>query len=303
VTTEYEVWVPTCPETDADDDAIIASPMFRSIKEAGAFVVGGKKMTLPDAQVLPIARNYWQKAWEAAQAAVYSDDIVAFFERVNEGRENPVLALNITLREGDDGEWIGSYTEPKSTKKKSRFRHDSYRLLIGYGEEDRATEGENLKRKRDDDLIKLAKHGGFILVKMGSQTASKNGTFEFVLSEGDENNKVCPDFRAVLYQYAADGRKLPEIVFPPASGDKNVLRSDEDVVEVSSMSKVMKRSILGGAQTPAVMFALSEVLAIAEEDVDEDESDEDESEAEADEDENVNVDDLLDDEDEDEDEE
>jgi hypothetical protein len=53
---------------------------------------------------------------------------------------------------------------------------------------------------------------------------------------------------------------VPCVVFPPASGDKGKLIVSDDVLEVPSMSRMMKESILQGAQTPAVMFDLVERL-------------------------------------------
>jgi hypothetical protein len=275
-----EQWEPTLPEKEVDDATVKASPLFRRIKEASQFSgPGGKLMQLSDEQVLPIARETWQEAFEARQRSRFSASIITLRDDIRkDGYEGNEWICRV--RTLDDGTEVGEWKPLRKGGKRTRFRHEDYAELVGYGEDP------------NSDLGKLAKHGGFVIRKTQMKNASKNGTYEFVLEPGQEGNEVCDSFVAKLYQYPDDGAHLPVIIFPPKSGDKKKCQVDDQVVEVGSMSQVMKASKLQGAQTPAIVFDLAERLKGLRDDDETDEGEKEPEDAEA------SVADLLEEEDE-----
>jgi len=269
-------WEPDRAPEDYDDDALKATPLFESIRESCSYSVGGRKRYLPDSDVLDIARGALKDIWEARESGQDSEDVLALFakfiERVGEEQvvesNNTLILTRVQVGDDDDGnpEWEGR-AKLKSSGRGKRFGHDDYARLIGFGEDPTS------------DLAKLAKEklgeryqGGFLLHKTGMKKTNKNGIYEFRIldpetvtrptEEGgteEVENEVCSKFRAELHQYPEDGRKVPVIAFPPRGGDKKKCSVTEDRVEVPSMSKMMRESELNGAQTPAVVFGLSEI--------------------------------------------
>lgn len=256
---EYEPWSPNKPIEDVSDDELKASPLFARIKQASTFPgPGGKMLSLPDEAVLPLVREAWGDAFKQMQVSAFSEVILAVFDALDEAGIEHDNEITVRRRDG-----VGEYKLPRSGG--TRFKHDDYAEMIGYGE-------------GDEKLQKLAKHGGFIVKKTGMKKAEKNGTYELVIEPGIKGNSITEKFKATLYQYPDDGRKMPAIVFPPVSGDKNKLRSDDDVREVASMSKMMKSSALNVPQTPAVIFDLGSKLATIRGENPDEESDEAEDE-------------------------
>ena len=105
--------------------------------------------------------------------------------------------------------------------------------------------------------------GGFLLVKTQMRSDNKNGVFELVLENGREGNAVTDKFVARLRQFPFTKQKVPTIEFPPQSGEKGkdaTLIVTDDVQEVASMSQMLKSAIVKGAQTPAVVFGLVDLL-------------------------------------------
>lgn len=97
-----------------------------------------------------------------------------------------------------------------------------------------------------------------------SKQASRNGTYELRVLPGDPSNHACHEIRLELHQTTDDGLKHPVVVFPPAKGEREDhrrglhLQQDVDIVEVASISGMMKQSVLCIPQTPAVTFGLVE---------------------------------------------
>ena len=138
-----------------------------------------------------------------------------------------------------------------------RFAGDGYHSLIGCGE-DAASE---VYQQFSNKYPPLAGHKvGFLRRTQQMKNTAKNGFFELVLEPGDPNNALEKRFKATLHQYPDNGAKAPKIVYPPALGDKSNCVQTDDLWEVSSMSTMMRHSLLQGAQTPAVMFNLVEHL-------------------------------------------
>jgi hypothetical protein len=116
------------------------------------------------------------------------------------------------------------------------------------------------KRFGHKDYARLIKQS-FTITKDQMRDSSRNGTLTLAISPGWADNEVCSDFYCVLVQHPADGRKVPKITFPPESGDRNNCINTEDHIEVRSMSQMLQKSILGSAQTPAVVFGLIDAVA------------------------------------------
>lgn len=264
-------WEPDRAPEDYDDDALKATPLFAQLREATGYNVAGTRRYLPDTEVLSIARGAMKEIWEARESGQDSEDVLSLFDKFieREGEEkvieskNTIICTRVEVGTNDDGDpiWEGR-AKLKSSGRGKRFGHDDYNALIGYGEDP------------ESDLAKLAREklgdrygGGFLLHKTGMKKAAKNGLYEFRILDAETvekdgkqvPNEVCDKFVAELHQYPEDGRKVPVIRFPPRSGDKKDCRVTEDIIEVPSMSKMMKESELNGAQTPAVVFSLSDV--------------------------------------------
>lgn len=246
-------WTPPCSAEDATDEQLRESPIYERVRNP----TGTGNIILPDEAVLPIVRDAWKRAAEAVEQERYSDAILALFDLFDEN--NVEHSDEITIRrvsageDGDDEVFIGRYKVPRKKGSRSRFKHSDYARLVGYGEDP------------DTELGKLAKNGGFIIKKTAMKHTERNGVYELCFDEGDSKNEVCGDFTARLYQYTDDGNTHPVIVFPPASGDKKKLVQDDKTFEVTSMSQMMKQSVLEHPQSPGVVFDLAERLKAIDE--------------------------------------
>jgi len=111
-----------------------------------------------------------------------------------------------------------------------------------------------------------ARHGGFVIEMNQSKNVARNGHYELVISQGIKGNVVTEEFTAKLYSYPANGQKTPVISYPPLQGERAEHRKglkltrNDSVIEVASMSGMMKASLLGTPQTPAVQFKLVDLL-------------------------------------------
>ena len=156
----------------------------------------------------------------------------------------------------------GSCCLDVSGSNRTRFSHDDYARLIGRGD-DTAKQQEMIDifcRESNQSSWKPVFVGGFLMAKTGMRREEKNGIYELVLEPGDPNNALTYKFVAKLYQYTFDLKQHPVIIYPPASGDKSNPAASSEIVEVGSMSQLMKTSQLNGAMTPAVVFGLVEQL-------------------------------------------
>lgn len=224
---------------------------------------GGKIIHLPDESLLPIARDAIKEMWASLQISHHSDSILQVFASLTEAGIDH--GSEVLIRLSEDG--VGTYKLPKSGSRK-RFSHADYAKLIGYGVDETSEAYKTaLEKLKKSGFSERDLHGGFLLVKSQMKNPKKNGVFELFVEEGQKDNQLCDAFTATLYQYPDDKASVPSVVFPPASGDKNKLAVTDEITEVPSMSQMMKRSILNGAQTPAVMFDLIAQLKALGEDV------------------------------------
>ena len=261
---QYSTWVPT--KDTYTDEEILTTPVFQRIKQDVSVTgPGGKTIQLSDESILPLARDAIREMWNTLQSSRFDSVIAGVFEALDASEVDH--GDEVIIRRNAEG--ICSYKPTKNAGRK-RFSHEGYAKLIGIGAHEESdtykTAIDKLKKAGYNPAKDLA--GGFLLVKNQMKNSSKNGVFELVIEEGDEANKLAGNFKATLFQYPDNKAKVPCVVFPPASGDKGKLIVNDDVLEVPSMSRMMKESILQGAQTPAVMFDLVQRLKDAGEDVD-----------------------------------
>lgn len=258
---EYKTWVPTKPADQYEDDEIRSTSLFESIR-ANVSVPGpgGQVIQLADATVITLARDAIKEMWGTLQVTRFSStilDVFAVLEDNGIDHGNEVL-----IKRSEDG--VGSYKLVKGGGRK-RFSHDNYALFIGRGTpKDSELYREAVKVLQDKcGLDESALEGGFLLVKTQMRSDNKNGVFELVLQNGREANAVTDKFVARLRQYPFTKQKVPTIEFPPQSGEKGkdaTLINTDDVQEVASMSQMLKSAIVKGAQTPAVVFGLVDLL-------------------------------------------
>jgi hypothetical protein len=90
--------------------------------------------------------------------------------------------------------------------------------------------------------------------------SSRNGYYRFRIVPGHNQNAVCGLYCAELTQFPLNGAIMPRIIFPPISGNRNIRREDDEIIEVPSMSHMMRASLLQSAQSPAVFFDLRQYL-------------------------------------------
>lgn len=259
--TQYATWTPT--KDEYTDEEIKATPLFARIKQGAAIPgPGGKTIFLSDESLLPIARDSIREMWNTLKVSRFSDVVLAFFSALDDAGIDHGNDCNVK-RTGEGADAVGTY-KPTKNQGRKRFSHEGYAKLIGYGEDvdgdEKSVYKQACEKLKARGLAPSVLSGGFLLVKNQMKNPAKNGTFELVIEEGDKNNKLCSAFKATLHQYPDNKAKVPAIVFPPASGDKGKLVIDQSRTEVPSMSRMMKESILQGAQTPAVMFDLVERL-------------------------------------------
>jgi len=106
----------------------------------------------------------------------------------------------------------------------------------------------------------------FVYEVKAAKNPLRNGSYQLHILPGDPTSQVCTEFRAELHQILNSGYQAPMIVYPPAKGERREhrrganLRNDHEIIEVASMSSMMKMSMLGSPMTPAVVFKLAEKL-------------------------------------------
>lgn len=247
---EYTMWVPTKPEDQYEDPEVRESGPYKRLAPLG----------IPDEKLLEITRESIASMWEGVLVSRYSSTIAEVFrvldaDDIEHGNE-------VLISMDDDGVCKYKLTKGQSRK---RFSHSNYQRFIGRGTpKDSDTYREAVKLLREKcGLDASALHGGFLLVKTQMRSDTKNGVFELVLEKGKEGNSNTDKFSAKLYQFPFVKQAVPTIVFPPASGEKGpnaTLQVTDDEQEVPSMSQMLKAAIVKGAQTPAVVFGLVDLL-------------------------------------------
>jgi hypothetical protein len=253
------LWQPTKAANDYTDDEILKTPVFARLSEATG---------LPAKDNLPFARGAIDEMWRKQRATRLAGPIATLFAALDAAKE-----AGDSFIVNRDGSFKPAKKAAASAAEGGRFKNSDYARFIGQG---------------NTPLHPKAKHGGFVIEVTQARTPNRNGLFELVISPGVKGNKACEEMRAKLYQYPTNGAKMPVISYPPLKGERADHRKglsldvNDDVVEVASMSGMMKASILGQPQTPAVQFKLVDLVrkpgASAESAEDEDE-DEDAEEA------------------------
>ena len=257
----YTLWAPTKAEDQYDDDEIKKTTIFKRLKQNTNVSMGNATVPLKDATLISITRDTIKEMWNTLQLTRYSSKGNAFFEALeDDGIDH---GNEVTLIRDDNG--IVHFKLAKGSGTRRRFSHDNYRHFIGKGTpEDSETYRESVKLLQEKcGLDASALHGGFLLNKTQMRSDSKNGVFELVLETGKEGNRNTDKFSAKLYQFPFVKQAIPTIVFPPVSGEKGkdaTLQVTDIEQEVGSMSNMLKAAIIKGAQTPAVVFGLVDLL-------------------------------------------
>jgi len=254
MTTSTTLWQPTKAASDYDDNEVQQTPIFARLAEATG---------LPAKDVLPFARGAIDEMWRKQRESRYKSPILALYAAFDAGKE-----VGDSFIVNRDGSFKPAKKAAASAAEGGRFKNSDYARFIGQG---------------NTPLHPKARHGGFVIEVTQARTPSRNGAFELVVLPGIKSNKACEEMQAKLYQYPANGAKVAVISYPPLKGEradhrKGInLRVDDDVVEVASMSGMMRASLLGQPQTPAVQFKLVDLLrksgttTATSEDADEDE--------------------------------
>jgi len=261
--TASSLWQPTKPASDYTDDEVLATPISFHLAKATGF---------PPRDNLPFCRQAIDQMWDKQRATRLAGPIAVLFEALDAAKEaGDSFVVN------RDGSFKPVKKTAATAAEGGRVRNSDYAKFIGQG---------------NTPLNPKAQHGGFVHEVSQARTTERNGTYELVILPGIKGNKVCEEMQAKLYQYPANGAKLPVICYPPLKGERPAhrkgesLRIDDDVIEVASMSQMMKMSALAQPQTPAVLFKLADLLRsqpatpVTAKDEDEDE-DEDEANASA----------------------
>jgi hypothetical protein len=258
---EYQTWAPTKPAEEYEDDEIRGTPLFDRIRSNISVPgPGGQTIQLPDATVITLARDAIKEMWGTLQVTRFSATILEVFRVLD---ENDIDHNDeVIIRRSEDS--VGSYKLMKAGGRK-RFSHDNYAHFIGRGTpKDSELYREAVTALREKcGLDESVLEGGFLLVKKQMRSDHKNGVFELVLEKGIEGNGSTDKFRARLKQFPFTKQKVPTIVFPPQSGEKGkdaTLIVTDEIQEVASMSQMLKSAIVKGAQTPAVVFDLVDLL-------------------------------------------
>ena len=231
------LWQPTKAASDYTDDEILKTPVFARLSEATG---------LPAKDNLPYARGAIDEMWRKQRQTRLAGPIAAFFAAIDGAKE-----VGDSFIVNRDGSFKPAKKAAASAAEGGRMKNADYAKFIGQG---------------NTPLHPKARHGGFIHEVTQARTPNRNGIFELVILPGIKGNKACEDMQAKLYQYPTNGAKCAVISYPPLKGEradhrKGVsLRVDDEVVEVASMSGMMKASILGQPQTPAEVFGLRKLL-------------------------------------------
>lgn len=242
-TTNATLWQPTKAVSEYTDDEVEQTPIFQRLMEATKGVLSAK-------DVLPHARGAIEEMWRKQRAVRYAAPIAALFAAFDGANEQVGDSVVVNR----DGSFRPAKKAAASAEAGGRFKNADYARFIGKG------------TLVDGKPHPKAKHGGFILEQTQARNTNRNGTFELVILAGIKGNKACEDVLVKLYQYPSSGAKAPVIQYPPLKGERADhrkglnLRVDEDVIEVSSMSNMLKQSLLQMPQTPAQMFGLTEMV-------------------------------------------
>lgn len=269
---DIQNWNPPCEAADATDEQLQSAPFAKDILE------GPMAAFMSRDGLLKVVRDVWKDASEQLKVAVYNPLIEALFVKCDERGEETNDKLILTREKRPDGSFhYVLKTGRKRGGSSKRLKDSDIARLIGYGEAEGSEKG------------KLAQAGGFIYSRKGG-SVNKAATFELVIEDGDAENKVCSEYSVRLLTNI-EGESHPTFVYPPQSGDKDNLRRDDEVYEVTSWTQMSKESLINSPFSPIKLFDLAGHLAALDEDDDEDENESDESAEGAD------IDDLLDDED------
>lgn len=237
MTTSTTLWQPSKAASDYDDNEVQQTPIFARLAEATG---------LPAKDVLPFARGAIDEMWRKQRATRLAGPIAVLYAALDAAKE-----VGDSFIVNRDGSFKSAKKAAASAAEGGRFKNSDYARFIGKG---------------NTPLHPKARHGGFVIEVTQARTPNRNGVFELVILPGVKGNKACEEMQAKLYQYPTNGAKMPVISYPPLKGERAdhrkgiSLRVDDDVVEVASMSGMMKASILGQPQTPAVQFKLVGLL-------------------------------------------
>jgi len=212
---------------------------------------------------------------DASYGKYVSNDasVIAFFQTLVDMGIGVEDSEGITLRRRADADSVAYSYRLGRRRRRRRFSHSCYGGLVGGGHPKDSAEYQAAKAAFEQAGLDVPDlEGGYLLTKTQMRSAAKDGVYKLVLEPGDPDNQICSFFKAKLYQFPFDGAQVPVISFPPEvagpgwSGDKyEGLIVSDDVIEVVSMSQMLKTSILNGAQTPAIVFGLVEALQNKEE--------------------------------------
>lgn len=256
------IFVPPKSPNEIDDDQLLELP---------ATIIIAKLMGLTGHRLRGACRSLYDDTYGAAQDNRIARAIRVIFDKLkgigqltlrqgDNPRSNPDVAalLDVLIAEDNltaDVEEINITRDGghrlRRSRRRHRFGHADYARLEGYGEDPSSYLGQAAVAALGGRY-----GGGFVMHKQQMRTASKNGWYEFRILPGNPDNEVCSLFRAELHQTTDDGVAHPVIAYPPSSGDKRSLAVSANIVEVPSMSRMMRESALAGAQTPAVVFDL-----------------------------------------------
>jgi len=260
VSETYQMWAPTKPEDQYEDEEIKETNIFKRLKQNTHVSQGSASVPLKDAALISITRETIKEMWNTLQITRYSPMVIAVFDALSKDGVDHGNEVIISL----DDNGIGKCTLSKG-QSRSRFSHSNYEHFIDKGtSRDSETYREAVKLLREKcGLDESALHGGFLLIKTQMRSDNKNGIFELVLEKGKEGNRNTTKFSAKLYQFPFVKQAIPTILFPPVSGEKGkdaTLVVTDAEQEVGSMSNMLKAAIIKGAQTPAVVFGLVDLL-------------------------------------------
>jgi len=225
VTPTLNDWEPVKPADDYSDDEIRLLPFFK-----------GLHATLP-AMALPLSRNAIAIAWAEKQAksprrkAVDALFVILAAENMNDdryvvGKDGSVTPLRPAGRAA------------KPVEEGGRCSGKDYAKFIGKGNNHAAQQ-----------------HGGFVR-EVSGRSLARSGIIELVIGPPLPGSNV--PYSAKLYQRPVAGAEAPVISYPPVNPDNLV--SNQKIVEVRSISHMMRKSFVQTNQTPIVYFNLRDIL-------------------------------------------
>jgi hypothetical protein len=185
--------------------------------------------------------------WRKQRQTRFASPVAALFAAFDAVKEQVGESVIINR----DGSFKPAKKAAASASEGGRMKNPDYARFIGQG---------------NVPLHPKARHGGFVIEVTQARTPARNGVFELVIGPGIAGNKACDVMTAKLYQYPSNGAKMPVISYPPLKGERadhrkglHLTRND-DVLEVPSMSGMMKASVQQQPQTPAELFGLRKLL-------------------------------------------